>query len=166
MTVSNKSYLKGYYDRTKALGRKVVNSDFTLEIEGFEGMFLLAPQCPWPVTTVAGEISVPTPLGVEAWEPQQVKAAKQGQVRFMETVDAPIDQMLVELITQGGTFNAKIYEGTPEKHLRYKRIIDAFIQVDDADRDWENRSQLLTFSGTMFYHYYGEVVNGNSADYR
>ncbi|MGL5041386.1 MAG: hypothetical protein ACRC6D_15060 [Aeromonas sp.] len=166
MTVSNKSYLKGYHDRTKALGLKVVNSDFTFEIEGFEGMYLLAPQCPWPTTSVAGEIAVPTPLGVEVFEPQQVKVGKQGQVRFMETVDGPIDQMLVDIIAKGGVFNAKIYEGTPDKYLRYKRIQDCFVQIDDADRDWDNRSQILTFAGTMFFHYFGEVVEGNSGDYR
>ena len=53
-----------------------------------------------------------------------------------------------------------------EPYLRYKRIEECFLQIDDPDRDWENRSQVLTFSGTMFYHYYGEVVSGNSSDYR
>jgi len=166
MTVSVNQHLKGYYDKTKALGLKVVNSDYTFEIEGFEGMYLLAKQCPWPVTTVAGEIEVPTLLGVSIFEPQQIKPNKQGQVAFLETVDAPVDHMLVDLILQGGTFNAKIYEGTPDKYLRYKRIVDAFIQIDDADRDWENRTQILTFSGTMFYHYYGELIEGASRDYR
>ena len=91
----------------------------------------------------------------------------------METVAGNIDQMLVELITRGGTypsgggtFNAKIYEGTPQKFLRAKRIIDAFIQMDIPDRDWENRSQPLLFSGTIFYHYFGELIPGNSGDYR
>lgn len=166
MTVSINKHLKGYYDKTKALGLKVVNSDFTLEIEGFEGTYLLAKQCPWPVTTVAGEIEVPTPLGVPIYEPQQIKPAKQGQVSLMETVDAPIDQLLVDLITGGGTFNAKIYEGTPDRFLSFKRIVDCFIQVDDPDRDWENRSQILMMTGTMFYHYYGEITQGNSEDYR
>lgn len=166
MTVSVNQHLKGYYDKTKALGRKIVNSDMTLEIEGFEGMYLLTKQCPWPAVTVAGEIEIPTPLGVSVFEPQQIKPAKQGQVSFMEAEGAPIDQLLVDIIAGGGTFNAKIYEGTPDKFLSYKRITDCFIQVEDPDRDWENRSQVLTFSGTMFYHYYGEVVQGNSEDYR
>lgn len=165
MTVSVNKHLKGYYDKTKALGLKAVNSDFTLEIEGFEGMYLLAKQCPWPVTTVAGEIEVPTPLGVPIWEPQQIQPNKQGQVSLMETVDAPVDQMLVDIISSGGTFNAKIYEGTPDKFLRFKRITDCFIKIDDPDRDWENRTQLLMMTGTMFYHYYGEMEQGNSKDY-
>ena len=46
MTTSNANYLKQFYDATKALGNKVVNSDFTLEIEGFEANYLLAKQCP------------------------------------------------------------------------------------------------------------------------
>lgn len=166
MTTSNANYLKNFYDATKALGNKVVNSDFTLEIEGFEANYLLAKQCPWPDVSVAGEIEVPSPLGATLFEPQQLKVAKQGQVSFMETVAGSIDKMLVDIIAKGGTFNAWIYEGTPSKYLRRKRIVDCFVQVDDPDRDWENRSQVLMFSGTMFYHYFGETENGNSADYR
>lgn len=166
MTTSNANYLKSFYDATKALGKKVVNSDFSLEIEGFEQNYLLAKQCPWPDVSVAGEIEVPSPLGATLFEPQQLKVAKQGQVSFMETVAGSVDQMLVDIIAKGGTFNAWIYEGTPTKYLRRKRIVDCFIQVDDPDRDWENRSQVLMFSGTMFFHYFGETESGNSADYR
>lgn len=173
MTVSNAAYLKGFYDQTAALGAKVISSDFTFEIEGFEGNYLLCKQAPWPELSSAGEIEVPTPLGATLWQPQQLKVAQQGQISLMETVAGNIDQMLVELITRGGTypsgggtFNAKIYEGTPTKFLRAKRIIDAFIQMDIPDRDWENRSQPLLFSGTLFYHYFGELIPGNSGDYR
>ena len=87
---------------------------------------------------------------------------------FASLLSAKPDEvdMLVDIITNGGTFNAKIYEGTPSKYLRYKSIRDCFMKIDDTDRDWENRSQPLLFSGTMFYHYYGEVSEGNSTDYR
>lgn len=166
MTVSNENYLKGFSDATRALGRKAINSDFTLEIEGYEGLYLLGKQCPWPVITVGGEIEIPTPLGGTIWEAQQVKTAQQGAVNFLETVAGDIDQMMVDLIRNGGYFSAKIYEGTPQKYIRYKRIEDCFIQMDPVDRDWENRSQPLSFTGTMFYHYYGDVVDGNSKDYR
>ena len=166
MTVSNQQYLSDFYDASKALGKKIINSDFTFEIEGFEGLYLLGKQCPWPVTTVGGEIEIPTLLGNKLFEPQQVETAKQGQVSFLEPTAALIDQMLVDIITNGGVFNAKIYEGTPTKYLRYKSIRDCFMKIDDTDRDWENRSQPLLFSGTMFYHYYGEVSEGNSTDYR
>lgn len=166
MTVSNTGYLKSLYDSTRAMGLKVVNSDFTFEIEGFENVYLLAKQVPWPEISPAGEIDVPTPLGANSWQAQQLQVAQQGQVTFMETVAGDIDKLMIDLIVGGGTFNAKIYEGTPEKHLKYKMIRDCFIQMDVADRDWENRSQVLQFSGTMFYHYFGEVVPGNSSDYR
>ncbi|MBK5646834.1 MAG: hypothetical protein I4N51_06805, partial [Acinetobacter sp.] len=105
-------------------------------------------------------------VGGAVWEAQQVKTNQQGAVAFMETVAGDVDQMLVDIIRNGGYFNGKIYEGTPQKHICYKRITDCFIQMDPVDRDWENRSQVLTFAGTMFYHYYGEVVDGNSKDYR
>jgi hypothetical protein len=173
MTVSNAAYLRGFYDTTRALGAKVISSDFTFEIEGFEGNYLLCKQAPWPELSPGGEIEVPTVLGATMWQPQQIKVAQQGPISMFETVAGTVDQMLVSLITRGGTyasggatFNAKIYEGTPTKYLRAKRIIDAFIQMDVADRDWENRSQPLAFSGTIFYHYFGEVIPGNSGDYR
>jgi len=166
MTVSNAAYLKGFYDTTKALGAKVVSSDFTFEIEGFEQNYLLCKQAPWPEISSAGEIEVTTPLGATMWQPQQVKVAQQGQISMMETVAGTIDNMMVDLIAKGGTFNAKIYEGTPQKFLKAKRIVDCFLQLDNPDRDWENRSQILLFSGTLFFHYFGEITPGGSSDYR
>jgi hypothetical protein len=157
MTISTAQLLKGFHDTTKALGAKVINSDFALEIEGFENYWLLAKQCPWPEISTAGEIEVPAPLGSAMWEAQQLKTNQQGAITLMETVAGSIDNLLIELIAGGGT---------PQKYLRAKRITDAFLQIDNPDRDWENRSQVLTFTGTMFFHYYGEVIAGNSDNYR
>lgn len=166
MTLSNAAYLKGFYDSTAALGAKVISSDFTFEIEGFESNYLLFKQAPWPELSPAGEIEVLTPLGGTMWQPQQLKVAQQGPISMFEAVAGSVDKMLVDLIARGGTFNAKIYEGTPTKFLRAKRIVDCFIQMDIPDRDWENRSQPLMFSGTLFYHYFGELIAGNSGNYR
>lgn len=165
MTVSNAAYLKGFYDVTKSLGAKVISSDFTFEIDGFEQNYLLCKQAPWPEVSTAGEIEVPSMLGSAMWQPQQAKTNQQGQISLMETVVGSVDNMLVNLITRGGMFNARIYEGTPQKFLRAKRIVDCFIQVDNPDRDWENRSQILVFTGTLFFHYFGEVIPGNSGNY-
>ena len=162
MSVNTGAYLKGFHDKTAAMGDKAINSDFTFEIEGFEGTYLLAKQAPWPELSPQGEIEVPTPLGGKSWQPQQVATAQQGQISLYETTAGAIDDLLVSLLANGGKFNAKIYEGTPDKFLRVKRIQDCFIQMDVPDRDWENRSQPLMFSGTLFYHYFGEVETGNT----
>jgi hypothetical protein len=166
MTVSTGNILKQFHDTAKASGAKVINSDFWLEIEGFEHIGLLTKQCPDPVLSTAGEIEVPMPLGSGAWQQQQLKPNGQGAISFMETTAATIDRALFDLIVNGGVFNAKIYEGTPEHYLRGKLVQDCFIQLDSPDRDWENRSQILTKTGTLFYHYFGEEVAGNSNDYR
>ena len=166
MTVSNAAYLKTFYDQTRAKGAKAISSDFAFEIEGFEDFYLLCKQAPWPELSPAGEIDVPIPLGASIWQPQQLKINQQGQITMMETVAGHIDQLMVNLITQGGMFNAKIYEGVPNKFIRAKRIIDCFIQMENPDRDWENRSQVLTFSGTIFFHYFGEVIPGNTKNYQ
>ena len=166
MTLSVGTQLRAFHNTGKALGAKAVSSDFAFAIDGFEQYWMLCKQAPWPELSTAGEIDVPGPLGSASWGQQQAKINGQGAISFMETTAGSIDQMLVQLITSGGFFNAKIYEGTPEKFIRAKRITDCFIQMDSADRDWENRSQILMFSGTLFYHYFGEVIPGNTADYR
>lgn len=166
MTVSTAQILKGHYDATRAAGDKAINSDFAFEIEGFEQHWLLTKQAPWPELSVQGEIEVPSPLGGKLWQPQQANTAMQGPISMFETQAGSLDRLLIDLITKGGYFNAKVYEGTPQKYLRVKRIVDCFVQMDTPDRDWENRSQVLTFSGTLFYHYFGETQSGNSTDYR
>lgn len=163
MAINSGSYLKSFYDKTVAQGAKVVSSDFTMQIEGFDDLYLLCKQAPWPELSPQGEIEIYTPLGGMAYQPQQVKVAQQGQVSFYETVAGSMDQALVDLIANGGTFNAKIYEGTPDSYLRVKTIHDCFMQIDAPDRDWENRSQSLMFSGTMFFHYFGECEEGNGS---
>ena len=112
------------------------------------------------------EIEVAGPRGSATWEQQQAKTNQQGAISFMETTAGSIDKMLLQMISSGGKFNAKIYEGTPDKFLRAKRITDCFLQLDNADRDWENRAQVLMFSGTLFFHYYGEIIPGNTNNYR
>lgn len=166
MTVSAAALLKGHYNSARALGKKVVSSDFSLEIKGWEQNHLLFKQAPMPTLSPGGEIEVPSPLGFTTWQPQQVKVAQQGQVSMMETTAGAIDNMLVSLIVSGGVFDAKFYEGTPQKFLRAQQLVECFMVVDNPDRDWENRSQILIFNGTLFFHYFGEVIPGNSPDYR
>lgn len=166
MTVSKDRYLKSFYDATQNLGYKAINSDFTFEIVGYEEMYLLCKQAPWPDLTPQGEIEIPMPLGATRWQPQQVKPAQQGPITLMETMKNHISSTLLSIIADGGTFDAIIYEGTPTAFLRKKKIWDCFMQLDNPDRDWDNRSQILTFSGTLFYHYFGEVFEGESKDYR
>jgi hypothetical protein len=39
--------------------------------------------------------------------------------------------------------------------------VDCFLQFDNPDRDWENRSAATTVSGTLFFHYFGDKIPGN-----
>ena len=161
------NYLKGFYDSTQALGAKVVNSDFTMVIEGYEDSanYLLCKQAPWPTLTATGEIEVSGPLGMNMFQPQQDRTGQQGQVAFYETVDGAMEKALVEMASSGKPFTCRVYEGTPDNYLRYKILRGCFLQIDPIDRDWENRSQAMLIQGTMFYHYFGEVVEGNAGTY-
>ena len=83
-------------------------------------------------------------------------------MEFYETVAGTIDQLLINLIASGGKFNAKIYRGDPTNYVEAKLIKDCFISVQsDPARDWENRTQPLLINGTLYYHYFGEILQGN-----
>lgn len=162
MTVSNPGYMKGIFNGAVALGDKAISSDATFVIEGHESLSLLIKQFPWPELTPAGEIEVPLPMGGAMWQPQQLKFNQQGSVTLMETRKGHIRKLMEDLIRQGAKFNAKVYEGTPDNYTRMERIVQCFLQLDNPDRDWENRAQILLVSGTLFFHYFGDGEDGTA----
>lgn len=155
MAVDTGSNLKGIFNATAALGDKVISSDATFEIEGHEDLSLLIKQFPWPELSSGGEIEVPMPNGQTRWQPQQVKTAQQGQISFMETVQGHVAKFLEDVIANGGRFNATVYEGLPARHTKKLKIYDCFVQLDNPDRDFENRAQIMQVSGTLFFHFFG-----------
>jgi hypothetical protein len=161
MTTSTAAFLEQSYGLSKALGDKSVSSDAMFVIKGFEHLRLLCKQFPWPIMAPAGEIEVPSPMGSKSWQPQQLETAKQGQVSFFETVRGDMETFIEQITLQGCRFNASVYEGTMERYSRGVEIRDCFLQLESPDRDWENRSQVTTISGTLFYHYFGKKIPGN-----
>lgn len=161
MSVSSADVLKGFYNLSKAVGDKSINSDAYFDIEGFPGMGILIKQFPWPVLTPGGEIEMSGPMGSGMWQPQQLKVHQQAQVSFTETTTGAVHNFLKALSKKGWKFNAWIYEGSPDAYYRAVKIRDAFVQIDPTDRDWDNRTQVTMFSGTMFYHFFGEDKPGN-----
>lgn len=156
MAVNTGAYLKRIYNNVKKLGDKSVSSDAVMIIDGFEDLSLLVKQFPWPVLTPQGEIEVPTPLGGAFFIPQQLDVHQQGAITIHETRDGAVAKMLEQINVNGGTFNATCYEGLPEDHTRRVPIYDCFMQIDKPDRDHENRGALTEYTGTLFYHFFGD----------
>jgi hypothetical protein len=162
MTVSTGAYLASAYAQAKALGDKSVSSDAMLVIDGYEHMRLLFKQFPWPILSPAGEIEVPGQNGSASWQKQQLKPNLQGQVTAYETEKGHLQAFIEAMNASGGGFaSATVYEGSMESYSRGVKIVDGFFQFDSPDRDWENRAQVTTVSGTMFYHFFGESIPGN-----
>lgn len=160
MAVSTGSVLQSMSNRTLQQGYKLINSDFALEIKGFEHTHYLAKQAPWAVVTPGSEIEVPMPNGQKHWQPAQGKGHQQGAISLLETESGHIEDLLQKLLVNGGRFDCKVYQGTPEKYSYYKVYTDCFMVLEPVDRDFENNTQVLMYAGTMFYHYYGETVRG------
>lgn len=165
MAVSTGSFTKAIHGDIRNLGDKAISADATLVIKGFEGVQFLCHTFPWPTVTMQTAIEVPGPLGTKMVQPGQAKTYYSGAIAFQETVAGTCDQFLLDLISQGGVFDAKVYEGTPGAYLRYKVIEQAHIYMQNTpQRDW-NSSTVLDFSGMLNYHYYGETVEGTSTNY-
>lgn len=154
MSVKSGVYLKSIFDATAAMGDKIISSEATFEPEGFEHMGLLTKQFPWPELSPAGEIEVPMQMGAARWQPQQLKVNQQGAVTLMETEAGHVKAFLQDIVAQGAWFNAKVYEGTADDYKRVESLRSCFFVLDPADRDWENRAQILLITGTLFYHYF------------
>jgi hypothetical protein len=161
MSVSPGQYLKGIYGQAKASGQLAISSDAMIEFTGFEGMAMQLQGFPWPVLSPQGNIEVPTPLGGSRGIPQQVKTMLEGEVTMQETTAGSVSDMLLAMIAQGGTFNGKVYEGDTTNYKFYLPIYDAFLTVSAAERNWENRSQIVSLSGSLTYHFFGEKIPGN-----
>lgn len=160
MTISSQNTLRALWYAKNAVGAPSINSDATLQIEGFENLLLQTKQFPWPVIGTSGEIEQPGPLGTTSVIPQQLKIAQSGAITFTETVTGAVMAFMSQVSTRGGVFNANVFEGTPERFVRGYRLRGCFFVPDQADRDWENKAQVTLISGTLHFHFFGEEIPG------
>lgn len=162
MTVLAAQIQKGYYNQAQALGEKAISAEFAFEIEGHEGLYLLCKQAPHALLGPQGEIELPGPMGDVTYQPQGGKGGFQGPISFHETKAGSVQEFMREVMANGGVFNATLYEGMPDRYQRAHKYLNCFFVPDQGDRDWENRSQVFSISGTLFGHYYGDVIEGNA----
>lgn len=161
MTVTAPEYLKGVYGISRALGDKLMSSDFTFQVVGNEDLGLLFKGFSLPFVSTGEAVEVPLPLGAAGWQSSQVQINQQSPIVVMETVLGHYEKFLKALISsRNGKFNAKIYSGTPDRYYRVWTIQDCSIKADPADIDMEARQQLLVVPGTLSYMYFGESQPG------
>ena len=161
MAVSRQRAINDIFRKTQAMGDHIISSDAEFVIEGYEDSALLAKNFPMPVLSAGDGIEVPMPMGVMGWQASQVEVAQQGAITFHETVYGHSVQLMRDLIRNGGTFNARVYEGTRESNLRSYGLVKCHIKLDPAERDWESKTQLMIYTGTLFYHYFGDMFDSD-----
>lgn len=161
MAVNNAAYHEGNFKLTLALGDKVNAGDASFSPDGFEGLYLLIKQFPHPVLAGGAEIEVPMAGGGRYYEQQPLETSFQGSVVFLETVAGSAKQFFRDVLAAGGYFDGRIYEGTPIRYSRSYKVKRCFLKTEPADRDWENRGQVLQLNGTIYGNYFGEESPGN-----
>lgn len=162
MAVSQASYAKNLFNAYTGVGDKIIQSDATFVIDGYEDAALLIKNFPYPILTVGEPIEIPLPMGLKANQVSQVKINQQGSVTMTETVSGHCFRMLADLLNNGGEFTAKVYEGTQDHYLRYYQLYKCSIQLDPGERGWEDNSTTLDLTGNLSYHYFGDKVDGQT----
>lgn len=161
MAVSSTNTLQNIHSQIGAMAQKTMNSDFTVEIAGFPNITLLFKQAPWAVLTTGEAVEVALPMGLTGWMSSNVTYNQQGPFSMYETEDGMIDNFLLALLLEGGVFDCTVYNGTKDRFTRAKRYSGCRLNAETVDRDWENRTQPMMISGTMYFHYSGEDIAGN-----
>jgi hypothetical protein len=162
MTINTEAYHQRNFKLTLAAGEKVNAGDATFEPIGFGGLYLLVKQFPHPKVSGGMEIEVATAGGGMYYDQGPVQTAFQGGITFFETTAGTVQRFAKDVLKGGGYFDARVYEGTPAKHFRSYLLERCFFKLDPADRDWENRQQVLMLNGTLYGNYFGNEKPGNA----
>lgn len=161
MPINPAEYHESLFRLTQALGEKINAGDATFEPIGFDGIYLLTKQFPHPHLSGGMEIETAVAGGGKGWEQGPYDPTFQGQITFYDTVAGTVKQFARDVVSAGGYFDARIYEGTPQRHTRSYVLEKCFFRLDPSDRDWENRTMLNMLNGTLFGHYFGKESPGN-----
>ena len=149
------------YNVLRSLGNKAVASDTAMVIDGFESAQLLTKQFPRPVNSPNGAIEVPGPLGTRSWQPLQARVDFTGAVTFREAKSGSVNETLKTMLNNRGIFSAWLYEGTGERYTSRRRIVDCFMIIEAPDLGWEERGQMLMFTGAVIGRFFGAKEEGN-----
>lgn len=160
--INTADYHRANFQATLALGDKLNAGDATFEPLGFGPIFLLVKAFPHPKISGGMEIEVPTAGGGMYLDQGPVKTSFSGGIQFLETVAGSVQRFAKDVIRNGGFFDARIYEGTPQRHTRKYKLERCFFILDPSDRDWENRQQVLMLTGTLHGNYFGDERLGNA----
>lgn len=163
MSLELKDMLLGNYKAVRAMGDKIIDADAQLVVDGLEKYRFLAKEFPHPAPLSSGEAAESFgPNGQKFWQPTNANTAQQGSIILYCYADGHTEDFLSIIKNNlGGKFNALVYEGTMEAHLRAYRIRDAILTLETGTRSQENKTQILTLTGQLSFHFFDEREDGN-----
>ena len=151
---------KAQFDVITGLGDKAVSSDCIMLIDGHEALSLLIKQFSSPISSTAGEIETYGPFGLKMWQRQRQETAYTSSVQVQETVRGAA-RAAMALIDEKRYVDCTIYEGGgPTNFTAAIKLKKCFFKLDPAERDHESRGQVVMYSGSIFYHFFGDVIYG------
>lgn len=161
MALNPASYHQANMRQALSLGDNLISADATFVPQGFESARFVVKQFPDPKVSGGTEIEVAHAGGGSIYRQAPFDAKFTGGFMMYENVAGTAQRFVEDVMARGGYFDARIYEGTPERNYSSKLVVQCFVRLDPTDRDWENRQQVVMISGTIFGHYYGQTFRGN-----
>ena len=163
MSLETHDVLLKNYQAIRAGGDKIIDADAQFVIEGLEEYRFLAKEFPHPAPLGSGEVAEFFGTnGQKLYQATNSNTAQQGNLVAYCQADGALDALLAKIIEgKGGRFNATIYEGSMEAHIASHYLRDCIFTPETGSRSLENKSQVLTLSGQLSFHYFNETAKGN-----
>ena len=161
MAVNTADYHQQNFRLVQALGDKINAGEASFAPIGYDGMYLLIKAFPHPSVSGGEPIQAFMPGGGSYYEQAPIDTSFSESITAYETKAGTLKQFLRDVLANGGFFDARIYEGSPDRHTRSYLLRRCFIKLAPSERDWENKASLLQISGTLTGSYFGEEAPGN-----
>ena len=148
-----------YVDIKGIHGEFLLGSMGMLVIRGLEDMRFLVKSCPIPYLSPTDPASNVCGGGVEMATAGTNKTLYEGAVTFIETQGGAVNKFAEYVANTGGMITADFYIGRADNYTAVHEMIDIAIRFESPDFDTDNRSEGVTVTGNISYHYFGNSAS-------
>lgn len=149
------------YLTAKALGSAMLGCNGMLIPVGMPQYALLIKAFPRPVITRNEPAEVNYAGGMQTGVVSTPKTYYEGSITLIET-DSGQGLAFAEWANAIGEHDFIMYDGRIDRHMRSHQMFNAKVTLEPFDMDGENRSTIVTMTGTIKYNYFGMTVNNGS----
>lgn len=150
------------YVTAEALGSAMLSCNGMLVPVGMPHYALLIKSFPRPVITRNDPAEVSYAGGLQTGVVSTPKTYYEGQLTLIET-DSGQGLAFAEWANAVGEHDFIMYDGRIDRHMRSHQLLKCKVILEPSEIDGENRSTILTMTGSIKYNYFGTTVHKSEA---